>query len=141
MQTDNAVRVRGLVKRYPDKVAVDGVELDIHRGEVFALLGPNGAGKTTTTEILEGYRRADEGEIAGPVGGAAGDIGQRGIPQRQVNEPRDRGLNMGGPRCGHDVSILGTRRSACRSGQNGPTVTRRVAAGRPRGASARSSTG
>jgi ABC-2 type transport system ATP-binding protein len=64
MENDNAVRVRGLVKRYPDKVAVDGVDLDIHRGEVFALLGPNGAGKTTTTEILEGYRRADEGEIS-----------------------------------------------------------------------------
>jgi ABC-2 type transport system ATP-binding protein len=55
--------VRGLVKRYPEKVAVDGVDLDIHRGEVFALLGPNGAGKTTAVEILEGYRRADEGEI------------------------------------------------------------------------------
>ncbi|WP_020386007.1 ABC transporter ATP-binding protein [Kribbella catacumbae] len=62
--TDNAVRVRGLVKRYPDKVAVAGVDLDIHRGEVFALLGPNGAGKTTTVEVLEGYRRADEGEIS-----------------------------------------------------------------------------
>ncbi|TCC65608.1 ABC transporter ATP-binding protein [Kribbella pittospori] len=64
MQTDNAVRVRGLVKRYPDKVAVDGVDLDIHHGEVFALLGPNGAGKTTTVEILEGYRHADEGEVS-----------------------------------------------------------------------------
>ncbi|GAA1579193.1 ABC transporter ATP-binding protein [Kribbella hippodromi] len=64
MENDNAVRVRGLVKRYPDKVAVNGVDLDIHRGEVFALLGPNGAGKTTATEILEGYRRADEGEIS-----------------------------------------------------------------------------
>jgi len=62
--TDNAVRVRGLVKRYPDKVAVAGIDLDIHRGEVFALLGPNGAGKTTAVEVLEGYRRADEGEIS-----------------------------------------------------------------------------
>ena len=61
--TQMAVRVRGLVKRYPDKVAVDGLDLDIERGEVFALLGPNGAGKTTTTEILEGYRRRDEGEV------------------------------------------------------------------------------
>jgi ABC-2 type transport system ATP-binding protein len=60
---DLAVRVRGLVKRYPDKVAVAGVDLDIRPGEVFALLGPNGAGKTTTTEILEGYRRADEGDV------------------------------------------------------------------------------
>ncbi|MEV0288621.1 MULTISPECIES: ABC transporter ATP-binding protein [unclassified Kribbella] len=64
METDTAVRVRGLVKRYPDKVAVDGVDLDIHRGEVFALLGPNGAGKTTTVEILEGYRHADAGEVS-----------------------------------------------------------------------------
>ena len=63
MQTDEAVRVRGLVKRYPGKVAVAGVDLDIHRGEVFALLGPNGAGKTTTVEILEGYRHADEGSV------------------------------------------------------------------------------
>ncbi|WP_405057375.1 ABC transporter ATP-binding protein [Kribbella sp. NBC_01505] len=63
METEKAVRVRGLVKRYPDKLAVAGVDLDIHRGEVFALLGPNGAGKTTTVEILEGYRHADEGEV------------------------------------------------------------------------------
>ncbi len=62
-RTDQAVRVRGLVKRYGDTTAVAGVDLDIHRGEVFALLGPNGAGKTTTVEILEGYRRADAGEI------------------------------------------------------------------------------
>jgi ABC-2 type transport system ATP-binding protein len=63
METEKAVRVRGLVKRYPGKVAVAGVDLDIFRGEVFALLGPNGAGKTTSVEILEGYRHADEGEI------------------------------------------------------------------------------
>ena len=61
--TQMAVRVRGLIKRYPDKVAVDGLDLDIEPGEVFALLGPNGAGKTTTTEILEGYRRRDAGEV------------------------------------------------------------------------------
>ncbi|WP_433167515.1 ABC transporter ATP-binding protein [Kribbella sp. CA-247076] len=64
MESAEAVRVRGLVKRYPDKLAVDRVDLDIHRGEVFALLGPNGAGKTTIVEILEGYRRADEGSIS-----------------------------------------------------------------------------
>jgi ABC-2 type transport system ATP-binding protein len=43
---------------------VDGVDLTVHAGEVFALLGPNGAGKTTTVEILEGYRRRDGGEVA-----------------------------------------------------------------------------
>ncbi len=43
---------------------MDGIDLDIVRGEVFALLGPNGAGKTTTVEILEGYRRRDSGEVS-----------------------------------------------------------------------------
>src|SRR5215813_4903141 len=58
-----AVRVRGLHKQYRGVIAVDGIDLEIDRGEVFALLGPNGAGKTTTIEILEGNRRRDAGEI------------------------------------------------------------------------------
>src|SRR5690348_10356961 len=58
-----SVHVRGLRKAYGDVTAVDGVDLDIHQGEVFALLGPNGAGKTTTVEILEGYRQRDAGEV------------------------------------------------------------------------------
>jgi ABC-2 type transport system ATP-binding protein len=57
------VRVRGLVKRYGGRDVVDGLDLDVHRGEVFALLGPNGAGKTTTIEILEGVRKRDGGEV------------------------------------------------------------------------------
>jgi ABC-2 type transport system ATP-binding protein len=60
---DLAVRVRGLTKRYGTKAAVDGIDLDVSVGETLALLGPNGAGKTTTVEVLEGYRRADAGEI------------------------------------------------------------------------------
>jgi ABC-2 type transport system ATP-binding protein len=60
---DLAVEVRGLVKRYDRRAVVAGLTFDIRRGECFALLGPNGAGKTTTVEILEGYRRADEGEV------------------------------------------------------------------------------
>src|SRR3954470_7428210 len=58
-----AVSVRGLRKTYGERTAVDGIDLDIPRGEVFALLGPNGAGKTTIVEILEGYRRRDAGEV------------------------------------------------------------------------------
>ena len=61
---DLVVSIRGLVKRYGDHVAVDHLDLDIHRGEVFALLGPNGAGKTTTVEILEGHRHADAGVVS-----------------------------------------------------------------------------
>jgi ABC-2 type transport system ATP-binding protein len=64
MTTDWAVRARGLRKRYGGTVAVDGIDLEIARGEVFALLGPNGAGKTTTVEILEGYRNRDGGEVS-----------------------------------------------------------------------------
>jgi ABC-2 type transport system ATP-binding protein len=58
-----AVFVRGLRKAYDGLNAVDGVDLEISRGEVFALLGPNGAGKTTTVEILEGYRHRDGGQV------------------------------------------------------------------------------
>ncbi len=54
-----AVKVRGLRKEYPGHVAVQGLDVDIEQGEVFALLGPNGAGKTTTVEILEGHRKTN----------------------------------------------------------------------------------
>ncbi|WBB49386.1 ABC transporter ATP-binding protein [Verrucosispora sp. WMMA2044] len=63
MSDDVAIRVRGLRKTYGGSPAVAGLDLDVHRGEVFALLGPNGAGKTTTVEILEGYRQRDAGEV------------------------------------------------------------------------------
>ena len=58
-----AIEVAGLRKRYGAVQAVDGVDLRIEEGAVYALLGPNGAGKTTTVEILEGFRKRDEGEI------------------------------------------------------------------------------
>jgi len=58
-----ALRIRGLKKAFPKVVAVDGVDLEVARGEVFGLLGPNGAGKTTTLEIIEGLTMADSGEI------------------------------------------------------------------------------
>jgi ABC-2 type transport system ATP-binding protein len=63
MGEQSAIAVRGLRKAYGGAPAVDGVDLSVRRGEVFALLGPNGAGKTTTVEILEGYRRRDAGEV------------------------------------------------------------------------------
>jgi ABC-2 type transport system ATP-binding protein len=62
-ETDAAVRIRGLRKMYGELAAVDGIDLDIARGETFALLGPNGAGKSTTVEILEGYRTRTSGEV------------------------------------------------------------------------------
>ena len=61
--TAPAIAVRGLVKRYGAIRAADGVDLTIEAGQIYALLGPNGAGKTTTIEILEGFRRRDEGDV------------------------------------------------------------------------------
>jgi ABC-2 type transport system ATP-binding protein len=58
-----AVEIGGLVKRYGQLAAVDGLSLTAARGAVTGILGPNGAGKTTTIEICEGYRRPDQGTV------------------------------------------------------------------------------
>jgi ABC-2 type transport system ATP-binding protein len=58
-----ALRCAGLVKRFADVTAVNGLDLEVFVGECFGLLGPNGAGKTTTVEILEGLTPADEGTV------------------------------------------------------------------------------
>ena len=60
---DAAIVIEGLVKRYGDLAAVDGLDLDVQRGECFGLLGPNGAGKTTTVEILEGLNEPTSGKV------------------------------------------------------------------------------
>jgi ABC-2 type transport system ATP-binding protein len=57
------ISVAGLRKSYGSNTAVDGLDLEIEQGEIFALLGPNGAGKTTTVEILEGFRDRDSGDV------------------------------------------------------------------------------
>jgi ABC-2 type transport system ATP-binding protein len=58
-----AIVVRGLRKIYAGRSVVDGIDLEVPTSTIMALIGPNGAGKTTTVEILEGYRRADAGEV------------------------------------------------------------------------------
>lgn len=55
------VDVRGLVKSYHHKTAVNNVSFSVKRAEIFGLLGPNGAGKTTTLEMIEGIRKPDAG--------------------------------------------------------------------------------
>jgi ABC-2 type transport system ATP-binding protein len=57
------IEVDGLVKRYGDHTAVDGVGFAVEQGEIFGILGPNGAGKTTTVECVEGLRTPDGGTI------------------------------------------------------------------------------
>jgi ABC-2 type transport system ATP-binding protein len=58
------IDVHDLRKSYRSRVAVDGIDLRVGRGEVFAMLGPNGAGKTTTVEILEGHRQRTSGTVS-----------------------------------------------------------------------------
>ncbi|TDF96308.1 ABC transporter ATP-binding protein [Paenibacillus piri] len=60
-EAQTVIEVKGLMKKYGDFTAVNGVDFEVYRGEVFGLLGPNGAGKTTTMEMIEGLRRPDGG--------------------------------------------------------------------------------
>src|SRR4249920_1912672 len=60
---DIDIRVVGVRKRYGDVAAVDGVDLDVARGEFFTMLGPSGSGKTTTLRMIAGFERPDEGRI------------------------------------------------------------------------------
>jgi putative spermidine/putrescine transport system ATP-binding protein len=62
-QAEVDVRVAGLRKRYGDVTAVDGVDLEIRRGEFFTMLGPSGSGKTTTLRVIAGFEQPDEGRI------------------------------------------------------------------------------
>ncbi len=78
--TETAIVCRGLVKRYGDVVAVDGLDLEVRRGECFGMLGPNGAGKTTTIEIIQGLLRPDAGTVE--LLGATGDRDERALRER-----------------------------------------------------------
>ncbi|PZS18363.1 MAG: multidrug ABC transporter ATP-binding protein [Acidimicrobiales bacterium] len=61
MSETDVVTVRGLRKSYGDRLVVDGLDLDVRRGEVVGLIGANGAGKTTTVECIQGLCRPDAG--------------------------------------------------------------------------------
>jgi ABC-2 type transport system ATP-binding protein len=62
-RVNQVIDVNGLKKSYGPLTAVNGVDLHVASGEIFALLGPNGAGKSTTVEILEGFRNRDSGDV------------------------------------------------------------------------------
>lgn len=88
---ESIVSIQGLVKRYGMFTAVNGIDLEIRRGEVLGLLGPNGAGKTTTLECLEGMRKIDGGTIrvAGcdPFRDAAALRGKLGVQLQSSSLP------------------------------------------------------
>jgi ABC-2 type transport system ATP-binding protein len=56
-----ALSIRGLAKRFGQKIAVDGISLDVPAGSFFGIVGPNGAGKTTTLSMATGLLRPDFG--------------------------------------------------------------------------------
>ena len=61
--TEPLVKFRDVVKRFGNFVAVERVDLDIHKGEFVAFMGPSGCGKTTTLRLLAGLETPSEGEI------------------------------------------------------------------------------
>src|SRR5208283_5119959 len=63
LETGSSLRLRGVRKAFADVQAVNGLDLEVARGECFGLLGPNGAGKTTTIEICEGLTEPDDGTV------------------------------------------------------------------------------
>ena len=78
---DVDIRIVGVRKRYGEVAAVDGVDLDVARGEFFTMLGPSGSGKTTTLRMIAGFERPDEGRIE--LGGT--DVSRRPPFDRPVN--------------------------------------------------------
>jgi ABC-2 type transport system ATP-binding protein len=121
---DLAVRCRALTKHYASKSgpvrAVNGLDLEIRRGECFGLLGPNGAGKTTTIEILEGLLRPTSGEVE-VLGRRWGhhddDLRQRlGISLQETRFPEKLSV----------LEVLTLFRSFYRRGQDPPQVVASV---------------
>ncbi|MFD3457370.1 ATP-binding cassette domain-containing protein, partial [Streptomyces sp. NPDC058691] len=83
--THVAIAANGLRKSYGDKTILDGIDLAVPEGTIFALLGPNGAGKTTTVQILSTLISADGGQaqvaghdLAGDPQGVRAAIGVTG---------------------------------------------------------------
>jgi ABC-2 type transport system ATP-binding protein len=60
---ETIIKVKDLVKKYSDFIAVKGISFEVKEGEIFGLLGPNGAGKSTTLEIIETLRAKTSGEV------------------------------------------------------------------------------
>ena len=139
-----AIHVRGLRSSYGDHVVLDGVDLDVEAGTIFALLGPNGAGKTTMVGILSTLIRADGGiaRVAGhdvvqrPGGRTHSDRRDRPVrcgrrPADRRGEPRPDGRSAptrprrGAPPYG---GAAGALRADRRTTQAGCDVLRRHAA-------------
>jgi ABC-2 type transport system ATP-binding protein len=81
------IKVKDLIKQYGELRAVDGINFEVHGGEVFSILGPNGAGKTTTVEMMECVRKPTSGSIQ--IMGYDINSAERKIKQRIGVIPQD----------------------------------------------------
>jgi len=93
----NALSVHGIVKKFGNHVAVDGISFEVPRGVIYGILGPNGAGKSTTLRMINDIIAPDAGEITildgmKPGGDAARQIGY--LPEERGLYPKMRVLDM-----------------------------------------------
>jgi ABC-2 type transport system ATP-binding protein len=120
MSEPKAIEALGLVKRYGDKVALDGVDLDVLRGSVCGLLGPNGAGKTTAVRVLTTLTTPD----AGTARVAGVDIGTDPVTVRRSIGLAAQDATVDGLLTGREnltmigeLHHLGRRRARARAGE------------------------
>ncbi len=113
-----ALACRAVVKRYGAVLAVDGLDLEVARGECFGLLGPNGAGKTTTIELLEGLLTPDAGVVE--------VLGQRWADAAADLRPR-LGIQLQETQLADKLSVLETLRLFRAFYPVGPTVAELLA--------------
>jgi ABC-2 type transport system ATP-binding protein len=78
--------LRDVRKSFGATRAVDGLSLDVHRGEVFGFLGPNGAGKTTTINMVAGLIEPDSGTVMLDGAGSPSDPRARGARRRAAGD-------------------------------------------------------
>ena len=105
--TQDVLVVDGVVRRFGDLTAVDGVSFHIAPGETYGLLGPNGAGKTTTISIIAGLLAADAGAVT-----VAGErMGPQAVaPKRHIGLVPQVGVRIGAFFVGHGVCVCGQQR-------------------------------
>ena len=120
------IEARGLTKRFGDFTAVDGIDVDVHRGEAFGFLGPNGAGKSSTMRMI-GCVSPPSGGDAARSSGSTRDADGPGIRARLGVVPQEDTLDASSP------SARTSSSTAATSASRGPTAAsgRRAARVRP----------
>jgi ABC-2 type transport system ATP-binding protein len=116
-----AIDIRGLVKRFGHTAALDGLDLQVARGEVHGFLGPNGAGKSTTIRVLLGLLHADSGQVRMLGGDPVRDLVD--LHGRVAYVPGDVNLwpNLSG---GEAIDLLGRLRGGVDEGRRADLLER-----------------